>query len=239
MNHPTEDRLVLFHYEGDASVAGHLSSCSACRGRLESLRGFLAAVEKMPVPERGEDYGRNVWRRVATRLARPSPSAWSRFFSPLPLSLAAGVAVLVAAAFLAGRFAGLGERRAPSPGEVRERVLVVALGEHLERSQAVLLELVHEGDRGEASGEGSRARDLLDANRLYRQAASLAGDRAASGVLDDLERVLLEVAHGSSTADATRSAAENVLFELKVLRSRMRAQERPGDLPPSMERKRT
>ena len=246
MNHPSEDRLVLFHYEGDRAVARHVASCPVCRGRLGALRGLLEVVERAPVPEREESYGRQVWSRVAPRLRpRPSP-AWGRLFSPLRLALAAGLAALVAAAFLAGRFAGLGERPAPSPGEVRERVLVVALGEHLERSQAVLLEFVHAAAGGDASGERARAQELVGANRLYRQAASFAGDRAASNVLDDLERVLLEVAHGPSVpatseaaASSTKEVAEDVLFEVKVLRSRMQERESRKAALPSIERKRT
>ena len=171
MNHPSEDRLVLFHYEGDRAVAGHVASCPDCRGRLGALRGLLELVERAPVPEREESYGRQVWNRVAPRLTRRPPPAWGRLFSPLRLALAAGLAALVAAAFLAGRFAGLGERPAPSLGEVRERVLVVALGEHLERSQAVLLEFVHAAAGRDASGERARAQELVGANRLYRQAS--------------------------------------------------------------------
>ena len=68
MNHPSEDRLLLFHYEGDRAVEGHMGSCPACRQRLETLRGFLAAVERAAVPEREDSYGREVWRRIAPRL---------------------------------------------------------------------------------------------------------------------------------------------------------------------------
>src|SRR5258708_15301183 len=45
------------------------------------------------------------------------------------------------------------------------------------------------------SREERRAEDLLEENRLYRQTALEQGDSALAGVLDELERVLLDVAH--------------------------------------------
>jgi hypothetical protein len=62
-------------------------------------------------------------------------------------------------------------------------------------------------------------------------------------VLDDLERVLLEAAHGaSSSAEALesmsrRAEAEGVLFKIRVLGSRVRQREEA--MSPRNERKRT
>jgi hypothetical protein len=126
-------------------------------------------------------------------------------------------------------------------------VLLVAVGEHLERSEAVLLELVHGGGEGrdeDVSVEQARLSDLLPANRLFRQAASRTGEPAVSGVLDELERVLLDVRHGPSRLTAAESAAlarrietDGVLFKVRILGARLRdrAETSPQTLP---ERKR-
>ncbi len=84
---------------------------------------------------------------------------------------------------------------------MRERVLLVAVGDHLERSQMVLVELVNANpDRKmDISDEQKWAEDLLVANRLYRQTAARTGDENVAVVLEDLERVLVEIAHSPST----------------------------------------
>ena len=48
------------------------------------------------------------------------------------------------------------------------------------------------------SAEKERAADLVSESRLYRQTAAHTGDTAVAGVLDDIDRVLLEIAHGPS-----------------------------------------
>jgi len=113
------------------------------------------------------------------------------------------MATLVIAAFFAGKTwqKPRNEVTRRDTG-VRERVLLVAVGDHLERSQMMLVELSH----ADAPKQGSldisyeqrAAEDLLESNRLYRQTASSAGDTATASLLDDLERVLLEVAHSPS-----------------------------------------
>ena len=58
--------------------------------------------------------------------------------------------------------------------QVRERVLLVAVGDHLERSQMVLIELANAGAHTgvDISYEQKAAEDLLESNRLYRQTAA-------------------------------------------------------------------
>jgi hypothetical protein len=77
------------------------------------------------------------------------------------------------------------------------------------------------------------ARELVTANRLYRQTAVGTGDDATGAVLDELERVLLEIAN--TPQDATKDdlealraqiAARGVLFKVRVVHSEMRERER-------------
>ena len=117
---------------------------------------------------------------------------------------------------------------------IRERVVLAALGEHFDRTERTLVELVNSqpGRRVDISAEQAWARDLLEANRLYRQAA---GGRspALSQVLEDLEPVLLEIANSPSqlTSDEfetlrDRIEARSLVFKVRVTGADVRARER-------------
>jgi hypothetical protein len=130
-----------------------------------------------------------------------------------------------------------------SPERVRARILLITVGDHLERSQMALVELVNaESDRAiDISSEQIRVEDLLAANRLYRQTASEEGEPAVADLLDELERVLVEIARSPSTLSAaelsrlrTRIEERGILFKVKVLGTRIREDaQRPFTLPTS------
>ena len=236
--HASEEDLLTLHWEGRRRTAAHVASCPECADRLRSLRALLARIEAEPIPERGDDYGREVWARIAPRLPslRQEPRRLLRslrpwFFSPKPLFAAGALAAVVLAAFLAGQAAARRGARTASAATVRDRVLLLAVGEHLERTEAVLLELVHGAGEGglDVSSEQARLSELLPANRLYRQAANRSGEAGVSGVLDELERVLLDVRHGPARLSAAecealarRIDAEGVLFKVRILGSTLR-----------------
>ena len=60
------------------------------------------------------------------------------------------MALLLAAAFLAGRFwPRPGQQVAQQPAQVNpQRIVLVAVGDHLERSQMLLLEIMHNDEQG-------------------------------------------------------------------------------------------
>ena len=115
---------------------------------------------------------------------------------------------------------------------MRERILLVDLGEHLDRSQMVLVELVSADDSGgsvDISLEQSRAEQLVSANRLYRQTAASTGDAGMASVLDELERVLVDIAASPSTVsqedlDSVRRRIESkeLLFKVRVISAQVR-----------------
>jgi hypothetical protein len=236
MNHLNEEQLVLYYYgEQTEGVEDHLGACEHCRGAYHTLQRVLNSVDSLPVPERGADYEAQVWRAVSDNLPRKGSFA-SRWFTWKPLVAAAAMAALVIAAFLAGRtWQKPGAQHGPgaiADSQVRERVLMVAVGDHLERSQMVLVELANAGapaaGRLDISYEQQTAEDLLESNRLYRQTAARNGDVAMAGLLDDLERVLLEIAHSPSEVSAhqleeLRKQIEDrgILFKVKVFGSRV------------------
>ena len=235
-NHLTEDDLVLHYYgEMDASAEDaatvHLAGCGECQSAYARLQRVMAAIDAAPAVEPADGFERTAWARIEASL--PARRAGWRFvFSPGRLAWAAGVAVLVVAAFAAGRLA---TRQPPAPAQeaangqsVRERILLVDLGEHLDRSQMVLVELVGEDAAGVAN-EQARAEQLLSNNRLYRQAALKSGDTATAAVLDDLERVLVDVAASSGTMSQEdfdqvrrRIESQGLLFKVRVVSSAVR-----------------
>jgi hypothetical protein len=238
MNHLTEEQFVLYYYgEGDGSpaVRAHLDACEACRAEYASLQRVLNVVDSAPVPERDANYGAQVWNRLQPKLRwdRPPSLSW---WPVRHWAAAALVATLVVAAFLAGRYYPKSQpnMQTANAGQVRERILLVAVGDHLERSQTVLLELVNAqpGQPLDVAAERERAGDLVAENRLYRQTALRTGDTRVASVLDDLEPVLLEIAHGPARLTAEevenlrqRIEGDGILFKVRVVGSTVRHRE--------------
>jgi maltooligosyltrehalose synthase len=122
--------------------------------------------------------------------------------------------------------------------QAKERVVLVVLTDHLDRTERLLVALEHadSSDRAENAELQSEARELLASNRLYRTTASDAGDPALAGALDRLEGVLAEIANDPNLTaeDLARVRkemnTEGILFEIRVLRER-RADELSGAQP--------
>src|SRR5262249_1091865 len=148
---------------------------------------------------------------------------------------APAMAALLVATFLAGRLTHQAGPQSAKNEQIRERILLVAVGDHLERSQMVLAELTNAPDQKgkvDISDERQMAADLLGDNRPFRQTAHRTGDATVANVLDDLERVLLEIAHSpsevsSNQLDDLRQQIESrgLLFKVRVLGSKVRDEE--------------
>jgi len=232
MKHPTPEDLVL-HCYGEARrpdrIDAHLSVCEECRRESSRLAQTLALCDAEPVPERPDDYETELWGRVRSRLAAGTTAPRPRLLSALrPLLLGGALAALLAAAFLAGRL--WPPPPAPLPGAARERILLVAVGDHLDRSQMVLLEFLRSPSPD--GRERGWAEDLASASRLYRQTAVREGDSGVAAALDALERVLLEIAHAPDAASREalrrRLESEGTLFKVRVIRSQIRQRETAG-----------
>ncbi len=139
---------------------------------------------------------------------------------------------LVILAFVAGRWT---KPRIPvadqvDAAKVSERVLVVAVGEHLGRTEMVLMELknapAQKGQKPiDISETQRRAGELVEENRLYRQTALKDGDQAMASTLDELERVLLDIANSPEELTPAafetirkRIEAQGLLFKVRVVK---------------------
>jgi hypothetical protein len=257
MNHLTEEQLIMHYYGEEADAAAgtdalanehHLESCGECRALYGSLVRLLNVVDSLPVPERGEDYGAQVWSRIESRL--PARRRWFSFANPgFRWAMTAGaLAGLMLAAFFAGRFypAFQGRRNEPITAKNDaqggpEGVLLVAVGDYLERSQMVLVELANASSHGplDISSEKERAGGLVAETRLYRQTAAHTGDANINNVLEDLERVLVDITHEPSKISPQglenlrqRLESAGILFKIRVLGSNVRNQDVPAAQTP-------
>ena len=119
----------------------------------------------------------------------------------------------------------------PISEQGRERILLVAVGEHLDRTQMMLVEIVNEEELDLPAAQ-ERAETLLASNRLYRQSLPASADPVLNAVLEDLERVLLDIAHGSSEPDGAldqvraRIEKRGLLFKVRIIGSQVRQQEK-------------
>ena len=252
MTHPTEETLNDY-LERELSpaeqvrVATHLETCADCAlvvAEFQQVVREASALGPLTPPP-------HVWSQLQARLessqskVQSPESTVDRRFTRFAWAMA--TAALVVMAFLTGRFVNQREQQTTSQQQtaatavrastdnsmVRERVLLIAVGDHLERSQMVLVELSHAETSGDLdiSAERQLADDLLASNRLYRQTAQQMGQANVAGVLDELERVLVELARGPSTVSMEqltdiqqRIESQGILFKVKVIGSNIRQQ---------------
>ncbi|HUD55345.1 MAG TPA: hypothetical protein VMR02_08970 [Terracidiphilus sp.] len=248
MNHLSQEELVELYYSEDGpEAARHMDACSECAREYEALQADVADMKAVDPPSRPQNYGEQVWNSISGQLpvyARPRRPLFQRILSKqawfrqrplwIGLSVAATCALLVAAAFYAGR---LWEHRNPLPPiashpapPAQQHVVVVVLSDHLDRSERLLVQLKHANadDTQLATPLRDEARSLLAANRKCRQEAEANGDPELTMALDHLNELLNGLANqpGGLNADAiSKLQAEmnkdGLLFEVRVLRSRI------------------
>jgi len=254
VTHPSEEELILYHYAetGETARVGlteHLVECESCRERYQRLESVLRVTDVVEPPARGENFEAEVWRRLVPRLETAVPDTfWQRFLGAFrgssllaPAGAVALVAFLVVGAFFAGRFwprrteTGREVPLQPVSAQSRDRILLVAVGDHLERSQMVLMELVNTRPQRlvDISAERERAEDLVASNRLYRLTAERAGEAGVASLLDELERTLIEIAHSPSKLSSPefenlrrRVEAQGILFKVRVVDSQVHEREK-------------
>lgn len=246
MTHLNEEQLVEHYYNDDANhadAATHLALCADCRAEFERLSTTLTSVSAYEPPAREENYGTDVWNRIRAHLPEPEKRSWWSWSGARRWVAVGAMAVLIATAFLLGRLSKpLPTNPVIADKDKDKKVLLVALGDHLERSQMILVELTHapQANDVDISSEQKRAEELLASNRLYRQAAVKSGDADIAIVLDELERVLLDVTHEPSKLDGDqmqeiqkRIESKGILFKVRVIGSKVRSDEAHPEKEPA------
>lgn len=123
MPHLTDDQLVLHHYGEDTDeqqreAGAHLAQCAECREALDRLRHVLGLVTADADPQAPDGFERVMWARVQPLIEsrRSRQGGWASWLGLRGLALAGGLAALVIAAFVAGRWSGApGWRRRRNP----------------------------------------------------------------------------------------------------------------------------
>jgi hypothetical protein len=245
MNHLSEEQIVL-HYYGDAEesaeVERHLAACAECRAEFARVQSTLQQIEPLEVPEPAAGFEEKTWLNLRDHLPEKGSFLKRLFGAQLKWALAGAMVILLAAAFLAGRFW-------PRPGQQvaqqsssqvnPQRVVLVAVGDHLERSQMLLVEIMNADTKGPInfSSEQAQARDLLDSNHLYRVSSQQAGDPQVARLLDQLGRVLAEIANGPTEVSPEdlqqvrhTIQSEGLLFKVRVVGSEVNSRARRSEL---------
>ena len=116
----------------------------------------------------------------------------------------------------------------------RDRVLLLVVGDHLDSSERVLLELSNADPHKplDVSSARDRAGELVASNRLYRQTASKDGEKQIAAVLSDLEPLLVELSHSTGTMSAEevsslqkRIDGKGLLFKVRVIGAQVTGRE--------------
>jgi hypothetical protein len=226
MKHLSEEDLILIYY-GEPGVPeeahAHLAECGRCKAAADSLAQTLDLCNewKVPVPDAG--FERRVWDYRSRNWTRPR--AWMAV---------AAAAVLLIGAFLLGRGS-----RAPQhtsqptilaglSSQARERILEISLADHLDRAGMLLTEISNAGD---VAAERPRAQDLIEEGRLMRQTLARQGASPTLTFLDEVERVLLEVANAPDSVSPReveelqqRIGSGSLLFKVRIIESNLRTQ---------------
>ncbi len=144
------------------------------------------------------------------------------------------LALLLIAVFVAGRLS----RPAAPPlmaglsDQARERILAIAVADHLERVQVLLTEISNSSDASLKNFAADRllAEDLVQEGRLMRQTLAARGDTATTGFLDEVERFLIEAEHTPDSATAgevlglrEQLESASLLFKVRVVESNLRS----------------
>lgn len=246
MNHLSHEDFVLSYY-GEPGLGEdrrvHLEHCQQCRDELVSLASVLDRVTPVEVPEPADDYEHRVWDRVQWRLRgerRHGRMAWTTWIA---------VAAMIALAFIGGLLWNRRSNKEPQPiatatatatttvapaatpqqqQQSRDRILLVVVGEHFDESERMLVELTNLTPKGttDITNERARAEELLASNRLYRTSTEGRGEEDVATLLDELEPVLLQLAHAPSRVSAEelraiqkRVEAKGLVFKLRVVRA--------------------
>jgi transcription initiation factor TFIIIB Brf1 subunit/transcription initiation factor TFIIB len=247
MSHLTQEALILTYY-GELDSRTHLDACAECREELARLAKVLDEIKPLDVPEPDEEFESRVWNRLSWRLrgekqrAKGRRATWLAAAAMLVIAFLAGVlvtrrdttpAVQVATATTTTTPAPAQPAASSSTQQQRDRILLVVVSDHFDQSERVLIELTNLKPKGETdiTAERDRAEELLASNRLYRTTAADRGEENVATLLDELEPVLMQIAHAPSQVSEEellsmqkRVETKGLVFKLRVVREGVRSE---------------
>ncbi len=252
MNHLSQEDIVAAYY-GEPGSEEHLAACAECRAELARLATVLDRVTAPEVPEPADDYEDRVWQRLRWRMR--SEARKNRFTGLMKWTAVAAVTFM---AFCTGLLWRTKPSPVPQEAALRQtqtaqpvsstpdteaqpdRILLVVVNDHFDRSERVLVELTNLTPKDgtiDIDAERAVAEELLTSNRLYRRTALDRGEESVATLLDELEPVLMQIAHAPNDMSADelrriqkRVEAKGLVFKLRVVRNDTRTGEAANNL---------
>jgi len=241
----TDEDLTLLYYgeHEDPALAAVVAQSGELSARYDALCAELKLADTYQPPLRGDDYGAEVWQRIAPRLEAKNAASGNRVGNWLAALVqprfsfagALSIALIAVFAFMLGRNGGPLPGDGPaSPADViaetgadinSGRLLNHRVSAHLEQVNILLTQFVNTSET--SSGETGHVTDLLVANRLYRQAAVAQGNQKLAAFLADLEPLLIELAYQAQSGSAAtrermqREVENGLLFRVRVMNQQL------------------
>ncbi|MGA9572380.1 MAG: hypothetical protein WBS20_00385, partial [Lysobacterales bacterium] len=244
MRHITDEDLTLLFYgeHEDPALAVMVADSEALSARYDALCAELKLADAYQPPQRGDDYGAEVWQRISPHLGykEMAGSRFSHWLAPFlqprfSLAGALSIVLVAALAFTLGRNGGPEVSNGPvvSAGTPvvamadidSSRLLNRSVAAHLEQVNIVLTQFVNTSVT--SASETGHVTDILVANRLYRQAAVAEGDQKLAAFLADLEPLLIELAYQAQSGSAAtrermqQEVKDGLLFRVRVMNKQL------------------
>ncbi|MCX6555085.1 MAG: zf-HC2 domain-containing protein [Candidatus Aminicenantes bacterium] len=203
-----------------AEFEHHLRACPACSARLGEISEIDGLLQKTVTPAPGADFTAS-WQKIAAALA-PDRRVYA------PRSRRAPRWAFLAAGFLAFFILGVGFARlyfSPAGTEntaSADAPFLYSARDYFAALQPVLSEFSNAPAAGDgAAFDSARLRRLLNNLQLLRLRADRNRDASLLALLDDIELVLLEIAHlDRSNPENTRLV--NTLIQEKGITMKMK-----------------
>lgn len=249
MQHLTEEQLISHYYhDGDTPFASeHLAVCDECRAQFDTLCSVLSLVDQLPIPERGDAYGDEVWKRLRWKLGsnrRRSVYGWMSIAAALIVAFIGGILwhartqqTATPQTIVAHNTPAPAAQPAAIASASKDRLLLVVVSDHLDSSERMLLEISNADAKHplDVASQSKRAGELVASNRIYRQTATRRGETRIASLLSDLEPVLVELSHAGSTLSPDEIAAlqkridsKGLLFKVRVVSAQVGGHEAPA-----------
>jgi len=241
----SDDDLTLLYYgeQDNPALAAAVAASPELTARYDALSAELDRVDSFVPPQRGDDYGADVWRQISPlletdqkRSAGPLYSLFAALGRPrFSLAGALSIALIAVLAFMLGRQGDQNIQPVPPglaatpPASLADldsgRLLTSSISGHLDQLNLALTQFANVPETSDA--DAGRATDMLVANRLYRQAAISQGNHQLAAFLSELEPLLIELAYEAhKTSPATRDRMQqevrnNLLFRIRVMNKQL------------------
>jgi hypothetical protein len=247
MNHLSQEDIVAAYY-GETGSDEHLRACAECQAELARLSVILDRVVAPEVPEPPADYEARVWDRLRWRMRTDAKkhrrNDWMKWTAVAAVTVLAFITGLIwkrqvappvpgdaiTATTASVQPANPVQPAAVAPSEAtKDRILLVVVSDHFDRSERILVELTNltpDSDNVDIGAERAAAEELLASNRLYRRTALDRGEENVATLLDELEPVLMQIAHSPDDMSAAelrriqkRVEAKGLVFKMRVVRN--------------------